>query len=110
MSDGERRRKVGPDSGPRRVGASMAKVLGRMGGSAAGSTMELVFSRWPEVVGTELAEHLTPMRIQGTVLVVGVEHPAWATRARMEAERIVARVRELGDSTITRVEVVVQRK
>jgi hypothetical protein len=47
--------------------------------------------------------------VQNAVLVIGVEHPAWATRARMEAEGILAQVREMGDTGITRIEVVVQR-
>ena len=33
----------------------------------------------------------------------------WATRARMESEAILARVRQLGDTTIERLEVVVKR-
>jgi predicted nucleic acid-binding Zn ribbon protein len=87
----------------------MAKVLGRIGGSPSPVTMELVFTRWEEVAGSELAAHLRPMRVQGGVLVIAVEHAAWATRARMEAGAIVTRARALGDSTIERVEVVVQR-
>ena len=87
----------------------MAKVLGRMGASPSPHTMELLFTRWEEVAGAELSSHLHPMRVQGSVLVVGVDHPAWATRARMESELILARVRQLGDTTIERMEVVVQR-
>jgi predicted nucleic acid-binding Zn ribbon protein len=87
----------------------MARVLGRLGGAPSVSTMELVFTRWDEVAGPELASHLRPLRVQNAVLVLGVEHPAWATRARMEAEGILGRVRELGDTSISRIEVVVQR-
>jgi hypothetical protein len=43
-------------------------------------------------------------------LVLGADHPAWATRARMESGRILRRVHELGDTTIERIEVVVQRR
>jgi predicted nucleic acid-binding Zn ribbon protein len=87
----------------------MGKVLGRLGASSTPQLMELVFSRWDEVVGTELSSHLHPVRLQGTTLVVGVDHPTWATRARMESEQILARVRLLGDTTIERIEVMVQR-
>jgi predicted nucleic acid-binding Zn ribbon protein len=87
----------------------MAKVLGRIGASPSTLTMEVLFTRWTEVAGTELAEHVHPMRLQGSTLVLGVDHPAWATRARMDAERILTRVRELGDTTIARIEVVVER-
>jgi predicted nucleic acid-binding Zn ribbon protein len=71
--------------------------------------MELVFSRWEELAGTELAGHLRPLRLQNSTLVVGADHPAWATRARLESAHLLARVRALGDTTIERIEVVVQR-
>jgi predicted nucleic acid-binding Zn ribbon protein len=109
MSPDHRRRKWGADTGPQPVGDSIAKVLGRIGASPSPQTMELVFTRWDEVAGGDLAAHLRPMRLQNTTLVVGADHPAWATRARMESERILARVHELGDTTIERIEVVVQR-
>jgi predicted nucleic acid-binding Zn ribbon protein len=91
------------------VGSSIAKVLARIGAAPSPLTMELVFTRWEELVGAELGAHLRPMRLQETTLVVGADHPAWATRARMEAEGILARVRQLGDTSIERVEVVVRR-
>jgi predicted nucleic acid-binding Zn ribbon protein len=109
MSPDRRRRPSGPDAGPRQVGEAIAKVLSRIGASPSTQTMELVFSRWEEVVGAVLAGHVRPMRLQNSTLVVGADHPAWATRARMESERILARVHELGDTTIERIEVVVQR-
>jgi predicted nucleic acid-binding Zn ribbon protein len=87
----------------------MAKVLGRLGVSPSAPAMEVVFTRWDEVVGPELAAHIRPVRLQDSVLVVGVDHPTWATRARMESGQIISRVRELGDTTIERIEVVVQR-
>jgi predicted nucleic acid-binding Zn ribbon protein len=109
MSPEGRRRKWGLDNGPQPMGDAIAKVLSRIGASPSPQTMELVFTRWEEVVGVELASHLQPMRLQNATLIVGADHPAWATRARMESERILARVRQLGDTTIQRIEVVVQR-
>jgi predicted nucleic acid-binding Zn ribbon protein len=87
----------------------MAKVLGRMGASLSPSTMELIFTRWEEVVGTEMAGHLHPVRVGDSVLLIGVDHPAWATRARMESRQILDRLAELGDRSIERIDVVVQR-
>jgi predicted nucleic acid-binding Zn ribbon protein len=91
------------------VGDSIAKVLSRIGAAPSTQTMELLFTRWEEVAGAELSRHVRPLRLQNSTLVVAADHPAWATRARMDAERIRTRARELGDSTIERVEVVVQR-
>ncbi len=95
--------------GPRRVGESMPRLLGRLGAPASPATMEAVFTRWEEVVGAELGEHLRPLRIDGRALVVAVDHPAWATRARMESGQILARIRSLGDAPIERLEVIVER-
>ena len=105
-----RRPPSGPDHGPRHVADAMGKVLGRLGGSPSVNTMELVFTRWEEVVGDELSGHLHPMRVDRGTLVVGADQPAWATRARMESERILSRVRELGDTTIQRMEDVMSRR
>jgi predicted nucleic acid-binding Zn ribbon protein len=96
-------------NGPRRVGESMPRLLGRLGASATPATLEAVFTRWDELVGAELGEHLRPVRVDGRALVVAVDHPAWATRARMESGQILARLRELGDTPIDRLEVVVER-
>ncbi len=96
-------------NGPRRVGESMPRLLGRLGASATPATMEVVFTRWEELVGPELGEHLRPLRVDGRALVVAVDHPAWATRARMESGGILARLKELGDTPVERLEVVVER-
>jgi predicted nucleic acid-binding Zn ribbon protein len=87
----------------------MPKVLGRLGAPPSLDTMEIIFTRWPEVVGAELAAHLQPVRVSGTVLVVAADHPAWVTRGRMDAERIIASAQALGDATIERIEIVLQR-
>jgi predicted nucleic acid-binding Zn ribbon protein len=70
-----------------------------------------VFGRWDAVVGPALAAHVRPVRLDGGVLTVEVNDPAWATqvtflgdemRARLAAdvgvqvERIEVRVRPAG--------------
>jgi predicted nucleic acid-binding Zn ribbon protein len=97
------------DSGPRSLGESMPRLLSRLGSAPTPAVMEAVFSRWEELVGPELGGHLRPQRVDGHVLVVAVEHPAWATRARMESGQILARLRDLGETSIDRLDVVVER-
>ena len=109
MSTGRRDRDHGRDRGPRPVGESMPRLLGRLGSAPTPAVLKVVFTRWDEVVGTELGGHLRPVRVDGRALVVAVEHPAWATRARMESGPILARLRELGETSIERLEVVVER-
>jgi predicted nucleic acid-binding Zn ribbon protein len=97
------------DRGPRRVGESVPKLLARLGTAPTPAVLEVVFTRWEEVAGTELGAHLRPLRVDQSTLVVAADHPVWATRARMESGRILAQVRSLGASTIERLEVVVER-
>ena len=47
--------------------------------------------------------------VETDVLVVGAEYPAWVTRCRMESERMLATLRSMGNTTIERIEVVLQR-
>lgn len=95
--------------GPRPVGESLPRLLGRLGAAASPATMEAVFTRWTEIVGTEVAEHVHPVRVDGRALVVAADHPAWATRARMQSGTILAQVEALGDHAFERLEVVVKR-
>ena len=95
--------------GPRRVGETMPRLLKRLGVPASAATMEAVFARWDEVVEGDLAGHARPLRVDGQTLVVAVDHPAWATRTRMQSAQILARVRALGDTPIERLEVLVER-
>ena len=95
--------------GPRRVGDAMPRLLRRLGASASPATMEAVFARWDEVVEGDLGAHARPLRVDGRTLVVAVDHPAWATRARMQSAHILARVQALGDTPIERLEVQVER-
>jgi predicted nucleic acid-binding Zn ribbon protein len=87
----------------------MARLLGRLGAPPAPATMEAVFGRWDEVAGDELGAHVRPVRIDGSVLVLAADHPAWATRARMESAQILARLRPRCETPIRRLEVVVER-
>jgi predicted nucleic acid-binding Zn ribbon protein len=109
VSEEKRRRPRGVDAGPQQVGQAIAKVLSRIGASPSAQTMEIVFTRWEEVAGAELARHVRPMRLQNSALLVGADHPIWATRARMASEGILLQLHQLGDTSIERIEVVVQR-
>jgi predicted nucleic acid-binding Zn ribbon protein len=71
--------------------------------------MQAVFARWDEIAGPELSEHVRPVRVDSRVLVVAADHPAWATRARMHSGRILAQVAAMGDRSLERLEVLVER-
>ena len=78
------------DSEPRPVGSSL-EALSRKLGMQGAQGLGKLFSGWPEIVGAAMAEHVQPVRIDRTALVVTVDHPAWATQ-----------VRRLGDTLLDR--------
>ena len=39
-----------------------------------------MFTRWREIVGDSVADHAWPVALEKGVLVVAVDHPAWATQ------------------------------
>ena len=97
------------DYGPRPVGASMPRLLGRLGSAPTPAVMEAGVHPVGGARRDRAGRASATRPVDGRVLVVAVEHPAWATRARMESGQILARLRALGDTTIERLEVVVER-
>lgn len=64
-----------------------------------------VFGRWDEAVGTDLAKHVRPVRLDDGVLTVEVADAAWATQVKFLAGDIQRRLAEVADVRIERVEV-----
>ena len=60
------------------------------------------------VAGEEFAAHATPLRLEGGVLRIGVDQPAWATQIKLNSERLRAPLAEIGKCRIDRIEVVVR--
>jgi predicted nucleic acid-binding Zn ribbon protein len=87
------RRAAAPE-GPRRVSESLEALSERLGTGAA-DTLRVVFGRWEQVVGPAMAAHVRPLRLHDGVLVVAVDHPAWATEVRQLAPQILGRLGEV---------------
>ncbi|HET6561164.1 MAG TPA: DciA family protein [Marmoricola sp.] len=72
-----------------------------------------VFTRWDQLVGTEVAQHCTPESFGtdagpdgGGKLVVRTDSTAWATQMRLLAPTVVRRLnQELGEGTVTVIDV-----
>jgi predicted nucleic acid-binding Zn ribbon protein len=81
-------------------------------GQVAGiaSQMGGVFGRWAEAVGDAVAAHVTPVKLDGTKLVVEVDDPAWATQLRFLETTLKQRLLEVAGATIESVEVRVKRR
>ena len=65
-----------------------------------------VFTRWPAIVGTEVADHVTPESYADGRLVVRTDSTAWATQMKLLAATVVRRLNEeLGEGTIEVIDV-----
>jgi len=69
-----------------------------------------LFSGWSEIVGEAMAEHVQPVRIDRSALVVTVDHPAWATQVRRLGDTLLDRAATFaGVERPGRLEIRVQR-
>ena len=60
---------------------------GKAVSSSAVNSMGGLFGRWDEMVGSAVAAHVQPVKLDGNRLVVEVDDPAWATQLRfLEAD------------------------
>lgn len=64
-----------------------------------------VVGRWDEVVGTAIAQHVRPMTVDGGVLTVIVDDPAWATQMKFLSPQIIDAIRAQVGVEIERIEV-----
>ncbi len=65
-----------------------------------------VFARWAELVGDEIARHVTPETFTDGVLGVRTDSTAWAAQLKYLAPDLVKRLNaELGHGTVTLVEI-----
>lgn len=81
-------------------------------GSAASSLAALggVFGRWTEAVGDAVAQHVQPVKLDGTRLAVEVDDPAWATQLRFLEATVIRRLREVAGAEITVLDIRVKRR
>lgn len=90
---------------PRLLGdttADLSRVLGwNQPLSIAG-----VIGRWPDVVGTQIAQHCTPETFIDGDLVVRADSTAWATQIRLLLPQLERRLaEEVGEGVVTSVQV-----
>lgn len=78
-------------------------------GAQTATQMGGVFGRWVEAVGEAVAEHVTPLKLDGTKLLVEVDDPAWATQLRFLEAAVKRRLREITGAEIETIEARVRR-
>ena len=68
-------------------------------GTASPRALSWVFDHWSEAAGEEVSRHARPERIDGETLFVSVDSPAWASRLRTVAPKVLERIGQLaGDN------------
>lgn len=98
------------DRGPVRLGRALDRLLGTMRAPAT-DVLDTVFSRWPDIVGPDVAAHARPVAIEGSTLTVEADDPAWASELRWLENELVARLAEVsGTDRISKVSVRVARR
>lgn len=73
-------------------------------------TVSGVFGRWEEAVGDQVAQHVRPRKLDGGVLLVEVDDPAWATQVKFLTATILERLEAVSGVVVDRIEVRVDRR
>ena len=69
-----------------------------------------LFGRWDEAVGEQVAQHVTPRKLDERTLIVEVDDPAWATQVKFLTPMITERLIAVAGVKIDRIEVRVERR
>jgi predicted nucleic acid-binding Zn ribbon protein len=90
---------------PRRVGESIGRLAAELGlGDLQGSAEVAV--AWEEAVGSDVAAHVTPVRVRDGVLVVEADSPAWGSQLRYLGADLARRLNAaLGRDAVSDVQV-----
>lgn len=84
-------------------------VRGLHGGQEGATSMGSLFSRWTEAVGSAVAAHAKPVKLDQGRLLVEVDEPGWATQLRFLERTVIERLKSVADIDVTRFEVRVKR-
>ncbi|MDT7582121.1 MAG: hypothetical protein QOK35_3385 [Pseudonocardiales bacterium] len=104
-----RRRWSGPgpdDRDPQPLGRIVSRVSLDRGWSPR-LTDATVLGRWPQLVGSEIADHCTPLSLRDGELVLQAESTAWATQLRTLQRDLLYRLAVgVGKDVVRRIRVV----
>jgi predicted nucleic acid-binding Zn ribbon protein len=91
---GQRRRWSGasPDMRDPAPFGALARGWVKRTGDPVALAEATVITRWPDIVGADLAAHCRPVKLTDGVLSVQAESTAWATQIRMVAPAMLAKI------------------
>jgi predicted nucleic acid-binding Zn ribbon protein len=108
-SRGRRRRWSGPgpdDRDPQPFGRLVSRVALDRGWSPR-LTDATVLGRWPQLVGSDIADHCIPLSLRDGELVLQAESTAWATQLRTLQRQLLGRLAgAVGRDVVRRIRVV----
>ncbi|MDO5502094.1 MAG: DciA family protein [Actinomycetia bacterium] len=111
----QRRRRVGSGTEPRgrRDGRDFALIGDQIDAMVTDRGWDVdvaagaVMSRWPAIVGANVAEHCTPVTFEDALLTIRCDSTAWATNLRMMSSQILERITaEVGPGVVADLRIV----
>ena len=90
------------------LAGALDALLDRLGAEST-AAITGVFAEWPKIVGEQVAQHVTPIKLERGRLIVEIDDPSWATQMRFLEPQLVEKLNASTTSTITAIEVRVKR-
>ncbi len=90
------------------LSSALDALLDRLGADTA-SVISGVFGEWAQIVGEQVAQHVTPIKRERGKLIVEVDDPSWATQMRFLEPQLIEKIHIATSSTINAIEVRVKR-
>src|SRR6185312_2729786 len=96
----------GPDPrDPQLFGAVLERIMKARGWEKP-KAEATVFGAWEKVVGSDIAKHSRPIKLDGGVLTVEAESTAWATQLRMLTATLLRSIaKEVGHNVVLRLNI-----
>jgi predicted nucleic acid-binding Zn ribbon protein len=79
------------DRDPQQLGRLASRLVADRGWADRVSS-GVVFARWVQLVGADVAEHAQPVSLQNGELIVAASSTAWATQLRLLQRQLIARI------------------
>lgn len=87
----------------------LSRLLTSLGSDDA-TSVQGVFGAWRELVGEAVAEHVQPVRLDQSTLVVEADDPHWATEMRFLESSLCAKLSQRTTTPVTSLEVRIKRR
>ena len=96
----------GPDPrDPQLFGVMLERIMKQRGWQKPAAEAK-VFGAWEKVVGSDIAQHSRPVKLDAGVLTVEAESTAWATQLRLLAGNLLKRIAaEVGHNVVTKLNI-----